>query len=89
MNFLSFPNINCRDDDISAYVQHLNILHIDFKIRFEDILTMEIPQRIINQYSDIKESDIVLQELIGISTNEELKVQFRNRAVTNIPVTDK
>lgn len=35
---------------------------------------MEIPQWIMNSYSDIEQSDIVLQEeLIGISTNEELK----------------
>lgn len=81
MNFL-FPklsNMNCQDDDISTYVQHLNVLHTDFKIRFKDILTIEIPQWIINPYSDIEESDIVLQEeLIGINTNGELKVQFRN-----------
>jgi hypothetical protein len=39
---------------------------------------MEIPQWFINPYSDIEESDVMLQEeLIGISTNEELKVQFR------------
>ncbi|KAE9521889.1 hypothetical protein AGLY_017696 [Aphis glycines] len=80
--FNEFPkcsNMNCQNDDISAYVQHLNVLHTDFKIRFKDILTMEIPQWIINlYYSDIEESDIVLQkELIGISTNEELEL-FRH-----------
>jgi hypothetical protein len=79
--FSQFPNLsqtNCQDDDVSAYVQHLNALHTDFKTRFEDVLTMEIPQWIINPYGDIEESDVMLQEeLIGISTNEELKVQFR------------
>jgi hypothetical protein len=69
---------NCQDDDVSAYVQHLNALHTDFKTMFEDVLTMEIPQWIINPYGDIEESDVMLQEeLTGISTNEELKVQFR------------
>ena len=43
----------------------------------EDVLTMEIPQWI-NPYGDIEESNVMLQEeLIGVSTNEELKVQFR------------
>jgi len=49
--FSQFPNLSqtkCQDDDVSAYVQHLNALYADFKIRFEDILTMEIPQWIIN-----------------------------------------
>lgn len=60
-------------------VQHLNILYTDFKIGLEDILTMEIPQWVIYPYGYINESDVVLQnKLIGISTNEELKAQFRN-----------
>ena len=38
---------------------------------------MGIPQWI-NPYGDIEESNVMLQEeLIGVSTNEELKVQFR------------
>ncbi|GFW61510.1 uncharacterized protein TNCV_347581 [Trichonephila clavipes] len=40
---------------------------------------MVIPQWLINQNGDIEEMDVILQEeLIGISTNEELKVQFKN-----------
>ncbi|GFT71964.1 uncharacterized protein TNCV_2516031 [Trichonephila clavipes] len=40
---------------------------------------MVIPQWLINRYGDIEEMDVILQEeLIGISTNEELKVQFKN-----------
>lgn len=79
--FAQFPNLsqtNCRDDDVSAYVQHLDVLVTDFETRFQDVLSMEIPQWIINPYGDIEETDIVLQEeVIGISTNEELKVQFK------------
>lgn len=80
--FSQFPNLsqtNCQEDDVLTYVQHLNALYTDFETRFEDILTMVIPQWIINPYGDIEETDVILQEeLIGISTNEELKVQFRN-----------
>lgn len=35
--FSQFPNLtytNYQDDDISAYVQHLNVLHTNFKIIF-------------------------------------------------------
>jgi hypothetical protein len=56
--FSRFPNLsqtNCQNDDFSAYVQHLNALHTDFKTRFEGVLTMEIPQWIINPYGDIEE----------------------------------
>lgn len=79
--FSQFPNLEhtkCQEEDIFIYV-HLNSLYSDFKIRFEDILNMVIPQWIIDPYVDIiEEDDVALQEeLLGISTNEELKVQFK------------
>lgn len=44
-----------------------------------DLKTMTIPQWIINPFGDIEEINVKLQEpLIGISTIEELKLQFRN-----------
>jgi len=54
---------------------------------------MVIPEWIINPYWDIEETDVILQEeLIEISTNEELKEQFRKGyqkfwLQRNIPVT--
>ena len=39
---------------------------------------MVIPQWVINPYDDIEDADVQLQEeLLGVSTNEELKVQFK------------
>ncbi|XP_071035301.1 SCAN domain-containing protein 3-like [Parasteatoda tepidariorum] len=52
---------------------HLNTLHDDFKNRFKDILSMEIPPWIITPFDE--EANVVLLEL---STNEELKVKFIN-----------
>ncbi|KAJ8946493.1 hypothetical protein NQ318_001768 [Aromia moschata] len=70
---------NYQEDDVLTYVQHLNALYADLKIRFENVLNMAIPQWIINPYGDVEETDVILQEeLIGLSTNEELKEQFRN-----------
>ncbi|CAH2002456.1 unnamed protein product [Acanthoscelides obtectus] len=65
----------------------------DFESRFEDILTMVIPPWIINPYGDIEETNVIIQEeLTELSTNEELKVQFKNGyqqfwLQNNIPVT--
>ena len=65
----------------------------DFKSRFEDILTMVLPPWIIKSYCDIEESNVIIQEeLTELSTNEELKVQFKNGyqqfwLQNNIPVT--
>ncbi|CAH1965785.1 unnamed protein product [Acanthoscelides obtectus] len=58
-----------------------------------DILTMVIPPWIINPYGDIEETNVIIQEeLTELSTNEELKVQFKNGnqqfwLQNNIPVT--
>ncbi|CAH1962229.1 unnamed protein product [Acanthoscelides obtectus] len=95
--FSQFPNLSqtsCQEDDFSTYVQHLNALYSDFESRFEDILNMVIPPWIIiNPYGDIEETNVIIQEeLSELSTNEELKVQFKNGyqqfwLQNNIPVT--
>ncbi|CAH1958478.1 unnamed protein product [Acanthoscelides obtectus] len=87
--FTKFNMTSCQEDDVSTYVQHLNALYSDFESRFEDILTMVIPPWIINPYGDIEEMSVIIQEE---STNEELKVQFKNGyqqfwLQNNIPVT--
>ncbi|XP_071044020.1 SCAN domain-containing protein 3-like [Parasteatoda tepidariorum] len=57
---------------------HLNTLHDDFKNRFEDILTMEIPPWIISPFDETEETNVVLQEeLLELSPNEEQKVKFK------------
>ncbi|GBP47010.1 Deformed epidermal autoregulatory factor 1 [Eumeta japonica] len=79
--FSQFPNLSlveCIDEDIHTYSQHLSALHYDFKTRFEDILTVDIPPWIINPFDETEVANVVLQEkLLELSTNEELKVKFR------------
>lgn len=81
--FSQFPKLSqveCIDEDIHTYSQHLSALHDDFKTRFEDMLTMDIPPWIINpfEFDETEVANVVLQEeLLEISTNEELKVKFR------------
>ncbi|CAG9570948.1 unnamed protein product [Danaus chrysippus] len=70
--------VECIDEDIHTYSQHLSALHDDFKTRFEDMLTMDIPPWIINPFDETEVANVVLQEeLLELSTNEELKVKFR------------
>ncbi|GBP39620.1 SCAN domain-containing protein 3 [Eumeta japonica] len=79
--FSQFPNLSqveCIDEDIHTYSQHLSALHDDFKTRFEDIQTMDIPPWIINPFDETEVANVVLQEeLLELSTNEELKAKFR------------
>lgn len=55
--------IVCQEVD----VQHLNCqFTMDFETRFEDIFLMVIPQWIIYPNGDIKEKDIILQEVLTV-----------------------
>ncbi|GBP82476.1 Zinc finger BED domain-containing protein 5 [Eumeta japonica] len=72
------PEIECLDEDIQTYVQHLIALNDDFKFRFEDILSMEIPPWIINPFDEMEVENVILQkELLELSTNEELKMTLK------------
>ncbi|GBP39327.1 hypothetical protein EVAR_24307_1 [Eumeta japonica] len=69
--------VECIDEDIHTYSQHLSALHDDSKTRFEDILTMDIPPWIINPFDETEVANVVLQEeLLELSTNEELKARL-------------
>ncbi|CAI6353430.1 unnamed protein product [Macrosiphum euphorbiae] len=66
-------------DDTHIYCQHLQSLDKDFSQRFEDILSLEVPQWVINPFVNIESARLQYQEeLIEISTNEMLKASFKN-----------
>ncbi|GBP51760.1 hypothetical protein EVAR_97037_1 [Eumeta japonica] len=70
--------VECIEEDIHTYSQYLSALHDDFKTRFEDMLTIDIPPWIINPFDETQVANVVLQEeLLKLSTNEELRVKFR------------
>jgi len=65
-------------DNIQVYCQHLESLHIDFSERFKDILSLEVPQWVMNPFINIDTAEVQIQEeLIELSTNETLKSNFK------------
>ena len=76
--FPSLQSLPCEDEELLCYVQHLEALQEDFKERFKDMLMMEIPAWFIDPYGGVELADTEMQqELVILSTNEELKVRFR------------
>ncbi|GBP00788.1 hypothetical protein EVAR_71434_1 [Eumeta japonica] len=72
------PEVECLDEVIQTYIQYLIVLHDDFKFRFEDIMSMKIPLWIISPFGETEVENMILQEeLLELSTNEELKVIFK------------
>lgn len=81
--FLNFPTLSALSvgkEDLMTYCQHLGALHVDFTERFQDILNMSIPSWILDPFENAgtAESSNLEEELIELTTNEELKVKFRN-----------
>ncbi|GBP03141.1 SCAN domain-containing protein 3 [Eumeta japonica] len=76
--FSNLSQVECLDEDIQTYVQYLIALHDDFKFRFEDILSTEIRLWIINPFDETEVENLILQEeLLELSTYEELKVTLK------------
>uniref|UniRef100_A0A5S6Q3Q7 DUF4371 domain-containing protein n=1 Tax=Trichuris muris TaxID=70415 RepID=A0A5S6Q3Q7_TRIMR len=84
--FSQFPNLSqlrknaeVSDDDVGVYCEHLAMLHKDMCERYEDILALEVPQWVLDPFSDVGETETHLQEeFIELQTNEEVKTRYKN-----------
>ncbi|XP_072378020.1 SCAN domain-containing protein 3-like [Diabrotica undecimpunctata] len=77
--FQNLSSVETNDEDILVYCQHLEALQEDFRNRFQDILGLIIPDWVLEPFSSLETAELSLQEeLIELSTNEELKVKFKN-----------
>ncbi|XP_014481742.1 PREDICTED: SCAN domain-containing protein 3-like [Dinoponera quadriceps] len=81
--FNNFPNLSAvsfSNDDLLIYCQHLKNLHDDFKERFQDILNMDIPDWVLDPFSNVNTAGSfqLEEQLIKLTTNEELKIKFKN-----------
>lgn len=79
-----FPSLKLKTptkEDLLAYCQHLEMLHSDMCTRFEDILSLEIPDWILDPFNSCpSEGDLsptLEEELIELVANEELKPKFK------------
>ncbi|GBP20414.1 hypothetical protein EVAR_14663_1 [Eumeta japonica] len=58
--------------------------------KFEDILSMEISSWIINPFDEMEVENVILQEeLLELSTYEELKVTFKKEGIKNFGCRQK
>lgn len=81
--FNNFPNLGAAsfiNVDLVVYCQHLENLHNDFKERFQDILNMDVPDRVLDPFSNVNtaESSQLEEQLLELTTNEEIKFIFKN-----------
>ncbi|KHJ41542.1 hypothetical protein D918_08394 [Trichuris suis] len=61
------------DADVEVYREHLRALHNDFASRFEDILSVAIPDWVINSFASIEDEEISLQlELLDLQNLQNL-----------------
>lgn len=79
-HFPTLSAVSAKHEDLLTYCQHLDVLHVDCVERFQDILNMNIPGWVLDPFAnaDTAESSNLEEELVELTTNEELKVKFRN-----------
>lgn len=68
------------DDDILIFCDHLNLLHEDMTRRYQDLLNMQIPDWLINPFSEIPLNEIestIQMEFIDLKNDLELKPLFK------------
>ncbi|XP_029653865.1 uncharacterized protein LOC115227077 [Octopus sinensis] len=74
-------DISISDDDLFIYCDHLKSLHNDMSCRCQDLISMEIPDWLINPFIDdyTNEADSEIQEeLITLQNDFELNPLFKN-----------
>lgn len=78
-HFPTLSTVSAKPEDLLTYCHHLEVLHVDFTERFQDILNMEIPSWVIDPFAntDTEGSSNLEEELLELTTNEELKVKFK------------
>lgn len=78
--FLDLTTASYNNDNLLVYYQNLGNLHDDFKQRFQDILNMEIPDWVFDQFSNVNtvESSQLEEQILELITNEEIKIKFKN-----------
>jgi hypothetical protein len=59
-------------------VKTQDVLHEDMTERFKDLLSMEIPDWVINPFSDIGKVRVLEEELMELQNDCELKSKFNN-----------
>ncbi|GFT90500.1 hypothetical protein TNCV_4491881 [Trichonephila clavipes] len=79
----SVSKLQNRDEDLPTYCQHLTDLYADLNQRFEEIFHLDISDWVLNPFAHVQtqipntEEYILIQEqLIEISTNEEVQPMF-------------
>uniref|UniRef100_A0A5S6Q3P9 DUF4371 domain-containing protein n=1 Tax=Trichuris muris TaxID=70415 RepID=A0A5S6Q3P9_TRIMR len=83
--YRQFPNLNdlkenggLPDDVVRSFCDHLSMLHEDMCERYRDILSMIIPDWVLDPFTSLAGVEVTYQEeLIEMQANEELKPKIK------------
>ena len=68
-----------RDDHIAVYCAHLEELHRDMSVRFNDLFSLEIPGGVIDPFTEpsTEVPTHLEEELVSLQNDEDLKPKFK------------
>uniref|UniRef100_A0A5S6Q8R8 DUF4371 domain-containing protein n=1 Tax=Trichuris muris TaxID=70415 RepID=A0A5S6Q8R8_TRIMR len=83
--YRQFPNLKdlkenggLPDDVVRSFCDHLSILHEDMRERYRDILSMVIPDWVLDPFTSLAGVEVTYQEeLIEMQANDELKPKIK------------
>ena len=65
-----------KDDTLEIFCEHLDLIHKDMLKRFEDLLSILIPDWVLNPFENIEDVGAIEEELIEVWSDVELKPKF-------------
>jgi zinc finger BED domain-containing protein 5/7/8/9 len=68
---------NVEDDTLNIFCEHLRALHDNMQKRFEDLLSLEVPDWVINPFANIEDLGMYEEELIELQNDADLKPKFK------------
>ncbi|CAH1115306.1 unnamed protein product [Psylliodes chrysocephalus] len=79
-HFPRLSTVSTKQEDLLTYFKQLEVLHVDFMERFQDILNINVLSWVLDPFAnaDTEDSSNLKEELVEPAINEQLKVKFKN-----------
>ena len=76
LQHLDTRNTGISKVDVETHINHIQELHEDMKVRFQDVFLLEIPDWVIDPFINISEQGVLAKERMILQNDFELKPNF-------------
>ena len=76
LQHLDTSNTGISNVGVETYSKHVQELHEDMKVQFQDVFQLEIPDWVIDRFINISEQGVLAKERITLQNDFKLKSKF-------------